>query len=239
MFTLGHFPTACCIILILVWPKIPWLDCNHNTLSVSGCSLGLDHRQRSLQLVKPAECALEAELSLINFSCSWASLQFSLIKLSLRWLVSLQYWDPRLGFSDSSAPSASWDGQGFPRRANNVPYPTVPNPPLAKGCDLTFRLVVTVWLIALPNIIGSRSPLNCSFWACRLLSWVYCLSILFCCHLEFFDSLLPVSFLVYIYVDACRGNLTHPPNIVTRHPQNLVNVSSSGEDCNALQAMAA
>ena len=28
--------------------------------------------------------------------------------------------------------------------------------------------------------------------------------------------------------------LMHPPNIVNRHPQNLVNVSSSGEDCSAL-----
>ena len=33
--------------------------------------------------------------------------------------------------------------------------------------------------------------------------------------------------------------LVHPPNIVTKHPQNLMKDSSSGEDCNALQAIAA
>ena len=32
--------------------------------------------------------------------------------------------------------------------------------------------------------------------------------------------------------------LAHPQNIVTRYPQNLVNVSSSEEDCSVLWAIA-
>ena len=33
--------------------------------------------------------------------------------------------------------------------------------------------------------------------------------------------------------------LVHPQNIVTRYPQNLMNVFSYGDDCNALWAIVA
>ena len=46
------------------------------------------------------------------------------------------------------------------------------------------------------------------------------------------SALMPVEATVDLLSYVC------PLNIVTRHPQNLVNVSSSGEDCKALQAMA-
>ena len=40
MLTLGHFATACCMILILVWAEIPWLESDLKTLSSSGTSFG-------------------------------------------------------------------------------------------------------------------------------------------------------------------------------------------------------
>ena len=41
MLTLGHLATACCMILILVWAKIPWLESDLKTLSSLGISFGL------------------------------------------------------------------------------------------------------------------------------------------------------------------------------------------------------
>ena len=40
MLTLGHFSKACCMILILAWAKILWLDSYLKTLSISGISFG-------------------------------------------------------------------------------------------------------------------------------------------------------------------------------------------------------
>ena len=40
MLTLGHFTTACCMILIFTWTEIPCLDSDHKTLSMSVISFG-------------------------------------------------------------------------------------------------------------------------------------------------------------------------------------------------------
>ena len=73
--------------------------------------------------------------------------------------------------------------------------------------------------------------------------------ILFCHCLEFLDSfpssyfikLTLVSMLEEVVADNADDQLclSCPPNIVTKHPQNFVKDSSSGEDCNALLAIAA
>ena len=40
MLTLGHFTTACCMTIIIVWAKIPWLESDLKTLSSLGISFG-------------------------------------------------------------------------------------------------------------------------------------------------------------------------------------------------------
>ena len=98
--------------------------------------------------------------------------------------------------------------------------------------------------MASTNTLGSRRPFNCLFSACRLLICTSCLLIV-CCHcLEFLDNLasrpLISPTLASMPEDVAYALLClmHPPNIETRHHQNLVNVSSSREDCIILQAMA-
>ena len=100
-----------------------------------------------------------------NLFCSIASQQFNLIQLSLRWLVSLQYWNSRSGLKDPSAPGASWDGLYFTRYGlltNLVPLEAVP--PLLVNWEVILRPVVTGWLIASTSSLGSRKPFNWLFW---------------------------------------------------------------------------
>ena len=150
-------------------------------------------------------------------------------------------------FKDPSVPGASWNGWGFPRYGLLTnPVTLVPAPPLLVGWELNLRPVVTAWLMSLTNALESRRSFNCEFWSCRLLICAYCLLILFWHCLElFFDSLFSESLIwltsVLLPFVVTEDLLCHacPPNIVTRHPWNLLNVSSSGEDCSVLWAMTA
>ena len=153
------------------------------------------------------------------------------LQVWIQWSISSWYQLGRLGFPQV----------GF----TSVPGPISPAPHLLIGWELTFRLVVTAWLMTLTSNLGSRRPFHWAFLFCRLLIWASCLLILFWCCLEFFDSLLSKSLiwltLALMPVDVTEDLLCleHPLNMVTRHPQNLVNSSSFGEDCNMLWAMAA
>ena len=119
--TLGHFPTACCVIWALLCGKIAlllmdWLNSKF-LLPVGRHYLFLPCLGPSTKDCLVCCCCWGcASLSRDPFSLLpfFASLLFRWIQLVIRWPISLHYQQNDLGSKEPSTPGDSCNGLGFP-----------------------------------------------------------------------------------------------------------------------------